>query len=288
MARRTVRAASSGAILPPATARAETSQRDVPADFRFMEGFEIQRAEVHRGDEPRASVLECGRPLPLSHAPWLPKGAGGLAHSKTSRQKEPFIGSANAGRGRGASVPSAGSRGVALVITLILLAVIATLAIAFLALTYRETASVDAMGRTTDAELAADSALEMAKAEILAPFPRRNSDPNPNGSEILGPDFMVSVNSQSFDDTNRLDPTNMFFNPSPPVFVDTNRGNTTGPLEDRFYVDLNRNRIFEETGFQPVLDDNFRPVGLLTNWVVGDPHWVGILQRPGQPHLSIF
>src|SRR5215510_12195363 len=59
-------------------------------------------------------------------------------------------------------------RGVALVITLILLAVITTLAIAFLALTHRETGSVDAMSRTTDAELAVDSAVERAKAQLMA------------------------------------------------------------------------------------------------------------------------
>ena len=40
MARCAVRAASSGATVPPAATRAGTSQRDVPTKFRFMEaGF---------------------------------------------------------------------------------------------------------------------------------------------------------------------------------------------------------------------------------------------------------
>src|SRR5262249_31029176 len=88
-------------------------------------------------------------------------------------------------------------RGVALVITLIMLAVITTLAIAFLGLTHRETGAVDAMGKTTDAELACDGALERAKAQIMAPFQLRNA--TNNGWEILGPDFFVSVCSPNSD-----------------------------------------------------------------------------------------
>ncbi|MEO8427529.1 MAG: hypothetical protein ABI651_10500 [Verrucomicrobiota bacterium] len=38
-ARCAVRAASSGATVPPAATRAGTSQRDVPTKFRFMESF---------------------------------------------------------------------------------------------------------------------------------------------------------------------------------------------------------------------------------------------------------
>jgi hypothetical protein len=192
------------------------------------------------------------------------------------------------------------SRGVALVITLILLAVIATLAIAFLALTYRETASVDAMGRTTDSELASDSALERAKAQIVAPFAFHNQGKDNFGSDVMGPDFTVSVAW----DTNRIDLpstpfnelTNMFRDPSPPVFVDTNRG-TAGPAESRFFHDLNRNGLFEPTGFVPVTTDVPDPGSgygfaferdasgvIVTNWLVGDPEWLGVLQEPNVPH----
>src|SRR5438552_16608871 len=104
-------------------------------------------------------------------------------------------------------------RGVALVITLILLALITTLAIAFLALTHRETGAVDSMARTTDAEEACESALERAKAQIIAPFPFLNA--MTNGTEIMGPDLTVSV----CHDTNWLKPSGMFFDPSPPIFI---------------------------------------------------------------------
>ncbi len=173
------------------------------------------------------------------------------------------------------------NRGVALVITLILLAVITTLAIAFLGLTRGETKSVDAMNRTTDAEMAADSALERARAEILAPFIARNTAFP--GSERMGPDFMVSVGS----DTNRIRSQDASRNPTPPVFVETNRpSGPKGPYEDRFYLDLNRNRTFENTGYVPVTDDSFNQVGVQTEWAVGDPQWIGILQNPRVGHAS--
>jgi hypothetical protein len=173
---------------------------------------------------------------------------------------------------------------VALIVTLIMLAVITTLAVAFLALTRRETAAVDAMGRATDAELAADSGLERAKAEMLAPFLRRNAGTN-NGAERMGPDFMVSV----FYDTNRVyaPPQKLLTNhvdPAVPVFVNTNRGTQNGPLDDRAYLDLNRDGYFQETGNVQVRDDNGNPVFGLTNWLVGDPQWIGLLQHPEIPH----
>jgi hypothetical protein len=184
---------------------------------------------------------------------------------------------------------------VALVITLILLAVITTLAIAFLALTYRETAGVDSLARTTDSEMACESALERAKAEILAPFARNDTNRfnwATNGIETMGPDFMVSVGWH----TNRLsdDPTtpvneltNQFRNPTPPVFVNTNRASgPQGPFEDRFYLDLNRNRHFEETGYVEDTLDNFQRVPAVINWRVGDPQWIGVLQDPRRPHAS--
>ena len=188
-------------------------------------------------------------------------------------------------------------RGVALVITLILLAVITTLAIAFLGITHRETGAVDSMARTTDAEMATDSALERAKAEIAAVYPGHNL--NAAVTNTLGPDMMVSICCQNYDATpavrktipyDRLNPDqriNNRYDAAPPVFVDTNRPGfvgTRGPLDDRFFVDLNRNGIFEDSGNVPVTDDRYNQVGNLTNWAVGDPQWVGLLQNPRQAH----
>src|SRR2546427_6851654 len=76
----------------------------------------------------------------------------------------------------------------------------------------------------------------------------------------------------------------MFYDPSPPVFVDTNRASTSGPFEDRFYLDLNRNTNFEQTGFLELTDDNFRVIPGVKSWVVGDPQWIGVLQDPSRPH----
>src|SRR6266496_2802572 len=97
-----------------------------------------------------AKRLECGSLLPLSARA---KAPASRTHSTRSAHA--------AARTEG---------GVALVVTLILLALITTLAIAFLGITHRETGAVDSMARTTDAEEACESALERAKAQIIAPF----------------------------------------------------------------------------------------------------------------------
>src|SRR5262245_22127374 len=164
---------------------------------------------------------------------------------------------------------------------MILLALITTLAVAFLALTQRETGAVDALRRTIDAEQAADSAFERCKAGITAQFIHHNA--RTNGMNVMGPDFMVSVNR----DTNSLrkgDETGPFVgvDPRAPVFVNTNRGNTTGPFDERYYLDLNRNTNFEDTATIEVTDVTGRKTGD-TNFVVGDPQWIGVLQDPLRP-----
>src|ERR1700679_3444017 len=59
-------------------------------------------------------------------------------------------------------------RGIALVITLVMLSVTLVMAIAFLALARRERSSVSTTTDTTTAKLAADSALAAAQSQILA------------------------------------------------------------------------------------------------------------------------
>jgi len=183
--------------------------------------------------------------------------------------------------------------GVALVITLILLAVITTLAIAFVALTHRETAVGSVSRSTTDAEMAAEGGYARAIAEIQSRFIADNQGNN-NGSQILGPGLMVSLSL----DSDRLNPAGAYRDPSPPVFINTNPlGN--GPLEDRYFLDLNRNHYFDETGLLPMTTDlldpatgRYQPVadpktGLhATNWVVGDPMWIGLTQNPRRWHTN--
>jgi hypothetical protein len=187
-----------------------------------------------------------------------------------------------------------GQRGVALVVTLILLVVITTLAVAFLALSHRETISVSGSGSTLVTEYAVDAALEHAKAQSLAQIAARNtltSPPFVTNYDVMGPDMMVSVPV----DTNRA-PWNgkgsdgMFINPSPPVFVWTNKAiNNPSAVEDRSWLDLNRNLQLEQTGYVPDVDDSGAPIrdanGIpIVRWRVGDPQWIGLLRDPTRPH----
>jgi len=177
-----------------------------------------------------------------------------------------------------------GQRGVALVVTLILLVVITTLAVAFLALSTRETIAVSGASSILSTEYANDAALERAKSQLLTQMIARNANGAPN--DIMGPELMVSVPFQ----TNRLNSLGMFTNPSPPVFIWINKAiNNPSAVEDRFWVDLNRNLQLEPTGYvpdvndagQPILDGSGNPI---VRWRVGDPQWIGLLRDPTQPH----
>jgi len=194
-------------------------------------------------------------------------------------------------------------RGMALVITLILLAVTLVMAVAFLALARRERSAVATTTDTATARLAADSALAAAQAQIAAHI---------FASTNLGAyDFklLVSTNYQNnygfvpglANPTNvnydyRFDGNfytaadliqnvaNLQFLPRPPVFVNTNAGD---PLEFRYYLDLNRNGSFEDTGDQVanvVLDLSNNPFTNGFGSQVGDPQWIGVLERPDEPH----
>ena len=63
---------------------------------------------------------------------------------------------------------SCSQRGVALVITLIMLSVVTVMAITFLALSRRERASITATADLTGAKLAADAGAARAQAELVA------------------------------------------------------------------------------------------------------------------------
>ncbi|HEU0008217.1 MAG TPA: hypothetical protein VFT34_00215 [Verrucomicrobiae bacterium] len=213
--------------------------------------------------------------LPRNRSAELPLGA-----SQVSNRAEQELGAP--------SRFGAGQRGVALVVTLILLVVITTLAVAFLALSHRETIAVSGSGSTLVTEYAADAALERAKAQSLAQIAARNTFPGlrfGTNNDLMGPDLMVSVCG----DTNRA-PWNgngslgMIINPSPPVFIWTNKAiNDKSAVDDRSWLDLNRNRRFEPTGFVPDEDDNGNRLPTV-QWRVGDPQWIGILRDPTLPH----
>ena len=101
----------------------------------------------------------------------------------------------------------------------------------------------------------------------------------------------------------------LLFNPRPPVYVVTNAG--TGEREFRYYLDLNRNGRFDKNGTWPVVvTSNSLPwyvnrtngaliavtnlsipevatnTYLLSDQFVGDPEWIGVLERPEELHAA--
>lgn len=207
-----------------------------------------------------------------------------------------------------------------------MVAVIAFLTIAFLALTRREKGAVTTSTDQTIARLAAEAGLERAQVDLLASmlaFTNRfafdlrvstnyinafgfdNTQPQqpldatlrhwatnvnfayPNGTPVLAgtPDFATLCSS-------------LFYDPRPPVFIRTNRLDAP---EFRYYLDLNRNGRYDTNGYQPAItwdvanpflntNGTFMPVPVagqtVSNFFVGDPEWIGVLERPEFPHSA--
>jgi len=215
-------------------------------------------------------------------------------------------------------------RGIALVVTLIMLAVVTITAVAFLAVTRQDRASVGAAGEQLDARYAAETALQRAQAEvasrIIGSTNRQDFDlitstnwvnPNLNVAALN----LLANGGLSYNDLNvftnattyyradgvpvfnlanaadvqlyRASLMNLYYDPRPPVFVPVSRSPLVQP-EFRFYLDLNRNGRYDTNGVQIAYDQLRRPVvenGLVvTNDLVGDPHWIGVLEHPEFPH----
>jgi hypothetical protein len=198
-------------------------------------------------------------------------------------------------------------RGIALVITLIMLSVVTITAVAFLAVSRRERGAVAASGEQIGAKYAADAALNRVKAEVAS---RIHASGN---RSAFG--FIVSTNysSASFDPDKAYIGTgnrsfltnvsyqlqgggaftvdnyesmlgNLYYDARPPVFVSTNSDRKL-PLDFRFYLDVNRNGRFETNGWQQPRDASDRPIqGSALEFMVGDPEWIGILEHPEAPH----
>ncbi len=210
-------------------------------------------------------------------------------------------------------------RGVALIITLIMLAVITFLAVTFLALSRREAGSVRVATDAVTARNAADIAAARVEAELLAGIlattnvhsfdllvstnfvnwagfnAAAGADPTnvsyryPNGNPLTGNDALQNLANQLYD-------------PRPPVVV-TNR-RFANSNEFRYYLDLNRNGRYDTNGYWPVIGrnggflhlvtngntvtviENNDPVNAISNYFVGDPEWRGVLARPEFPHSA--
>ncbi len=209
-------------------------------------------------------------------------------------------------------------QGIALVITLVMLAVVTVMAVIFLGLSRRERAGVKLMEDLQAAQFVADAAVERAKAQAVGQMAMAGS--------TLSYDLFVSTNYISpagFERSAsvRSNPTNVSYvyagttnlvqgddllrvlanlqyDPRPPVFIQGT--NSSIPPDFRFYLDFNRNRQFETNGWVAEMDTNNRPVLVdafggrvtsptgttFTNYdrFVGDPEWVGLLERPDYPH----
>ena len=203
--------------------------------------------------------------------------------------------------------------GMALVITLIMLSITLVMAVAFLAVARRERGAVTTSTDTATARLAAETALAGAQAQIVANLLATNAAAynfgllvstnfiNRNGYDTALGANPVNVN-YDYDDVAHNPLTipeyeqniaNLLFLPRAPVVI-TNQ--QAGSNQFRFYLDLNRNGVAEGNGLQPQIDaaglfihtdgtaDSASPVNVLTNVMVGDPEWIGVLERPDQPH----
>jgi hypothetical protein len=189
-------------------------------------------------------------------------------------------------------------QGIALVTTLVMLSVVVLMAVAFLSTSRRERASVTVTLDQTTSKLMADAALARAQAELATRILSRTN--------LYNYDFFVStnyINAFGFQ-PGVADPTNVSYvypngtllnqnaqlrnlanlqyDPRPPVYVITNPA--VNP-DFRFYLDFNRNGYYETNGPVWVRDrlGQFL-VPRRTMNLVGDPEWIGVLERPELPH----
>jgi hypothetical protein len=188
-------------------------------------------------------------------------------------------------------------RGIALITTLIMLSVVTVMAVAFLAVSRRERAAVTTSSDRLDARALTEAAYQRAEAEIVS---RVLATTN-----ILAYDLVVSTNYQSpfgflpgntnianvsfaYPDGRPVVGDDLFalyrnlqVDARVPVFIVTNVA--TGAEDFRYFLDFNRNGLFETNGVQVELDQAGRSLGF-TNFHIGDPEWIGVLRRPDQPH----
>jgi hypothetical protein len=187
-------------------------------------------------------------------------------------------------------------QGVALVITLILLSVITFMAVTFLVVSRREGAQVNTLTQQSNAKFAADAAVEQAKARIMAQMLATTN--GLNFGLLVSTNFVtnyyggttsltdVSYNGAFSGGGGQLAYLQMLNNqlilPRPPVFIATNPA-VPNNLDFRYYLDLNRNGVYDTNGVVDELDANGT---LFRDTYVGDPEWIGILNHPDQRHSS--
>jgi hypothetical protein len=194
-------------------------------------------------------------------------------------------------------------RGIALVITLILLAVITFMAITFLVVSNAGRQNVNISTEQIAARSMLDAGLEQANASLIAGMIAYT---NPTLSLMVstnydthafvkGNGYFTNV-SYTYGNGQPLTPrdnlqnlNNMLYLPRVPVFI-TNALYRSNSFP--FYLDLNRNGRYDTNGWQPVLNTNggyydltgkpttiFNPTNVLMANMPGDPEWVGVFER---------
>jgi hypothetical protein len=194
-------------------------------------------------------------------------------------------------------------RGIALVITLILLAVITFMAITFLVVSNAGRQNVNTSTEQIAARSMLDAGLEQANASLIAGMIAYT---NPTLSLMVstnydthafvkGNGYFTNV-SYTYGNGQPLTPrdnlqnlNNMLYLPRVPVFI-TNAVYRSNSFP--FYLDLNRNGRYDTNGWQPVLNTNggyydltgkpttiFNPTNVLMANMPGDPEWVGVFER---------
>ena len=202
-----------------------------------------------------------------------------------------------------ASFPSTSrERGVALVITLILLSIITFMAIAFLVISNHAKEAVTSITQQAVAKQAAADAVQQAEAQAVAAMEANNgfnfglnvsrdyqspffTTGLPNVPNVTNVNYfgVNSFNGVPLTGNNYLQMlNNLLVLPRPPVFITTNTGS---PPDFRYYLDLNRNGVFDQSalpnGFPVTVTDQFGQTEAVT---AGDPEWIGVLEHPDQPH----
>jgi hypothetical protein len=203
-------------------------------------------------------------------------------------------------------------RGVALVITLIMLAVITFMAITFLVVSRSDKGSVTVQTDQAIARLATETAAQRAQAEMAAAIMAWTNPFNyglfvstnyineagfrPGNSDYtnVNYDFHITDGGGLSGREREQNIANLFYNPRPPVYVLTN-ASVAASNEFRYFLNLNRNTDFsgiprfDPTGWLAVTNKENQgpplPTGA-TNYFVGDPQWIGGLEHPDYPHSA--
>ena len=178
--------------------------------------------------------------------------------------------------------------GVALVATLIMLSLVTFMVVAFLGVARRERRAIESISSQGESRNAMEIGLARAQSEVLVRLLSTGDKWNywltvPTNYQNYGYAVNGTFSPTNVNHTNALaqglnpwltNLANLRLDPRAPVF--SSFYNNTTPFDananetyqGRYYLDFNRNRMFDYTD----------------RLVAGDPHWIGVLEYPDVPH----